>query len=62
MLKTKLVVHFFIEAFIATTAGGKVTVLPVVPSRLLVELNAKPTNELLTSYKGAFANTLEDKA
>lgn len=62
MFKTKLVVYFYIKVFIAIIAGEKVTILSVIPSRLLVKLNAKPTNELLTNYKRAFTNTLEDKA
>ena len=57
-----MVAQHFIEGFIAPIAGRKVTTVQVVPSQSLVELNAKPTDELLMSYKGALANILEDKA
>ena len=62
ILKTKLVDHFFIEAFTTTTVERKVIILQVVPSRLLVVLNAKSIAELLMSYKGALARILKIKA
>lgn len=62
ILKTKRVVHLFIEAFTATTIKRKVIILQVVLSWLLVMLNVKLTAELLMSYKVALASTVEDKA
>lgn len=61
IFKIKLIVYVFIKVFTATTIGKKVIILQVVPSWLLVMLNAKSTAELLISYKKALASILEDK-
>ena len=58
----RIAAQHFIEGFIATIAGRKIITLPVVPSRSLVELNAKQTDEQLMNYTRALANTLEDQA